>query len=237
MNYLIKILYKIKHEGVLTTYKIIKDNLIEKYWEFENYTFDTVNGVDTGGQIDNENLDIQSTSTKYGVRYEPTTLNTFKSIISNIQELEKFTFVDFGSGKGRVLLLASRYNFKEIIGVEYSESLYKLSLNNINNYKKKVCQNIQIINCDATEYKIPSGNCILYFYQPFVGEVMLCVLMSIKNSFIANKRKIYLIFLHPHATLQTNFIETFASKIITKPLRRDFAWRHKKDMIIFETCF
>jgi len=37
----------------------------------------------------------------------------------------EFTFIDFGSGKGRVLFLASEYPYKKIIGVELARMLHE----------------------------------------------------------------------------------------------------------------
>src|SRR5271168_5236996 len=46
----------------------------------------------------------------------------------------RFCFVDVGSGKGRALLLASDYPFREIIGVELSPQLDRVARANIARY-------------------------------------------------------------------------------------------------------
>ena len=43
----------------------------------------------------------------------------------------EFTFVDYGLGKGRVLMLATEYPFKRIVGVEFSESLDRTARQNL----------------------------------------------------------------------------------------------------------
>ena len=43
----------------------------------------------------------------------------------------EFSFVDYGSGKGRVLMLAAAYPFRRILGVEFSESLDRVARDNI----------------------------------------------------------------------------------------------------------
>ena len=48
--------------------------------------------------------------------------------------LGDFTFIDLGSGKGRVLLMASDYPFKKIIGVEFMPELHRAAQENITGY-------------------------------------------------------------------------------------------------------
>jgi len=48
--------------------------------------------------------------------------------------LKDFTLIDLGSGKGRVLLMASDYPFKRIIGVEFMPELHRVAEGNIRKY-------------------------------------------------------------------------------------------------------
>jgi tRNA1(Val) A37 N6-methylase TrmN6 len=41
--------------------------------------------------------------------------------------LDDYTIVDIGSGKGKLLLLASNYPFRRIIGVEYAPLLHEIA--------------------------------------------------------------------------------------------------------------
>ena len=49
-------------------------------------------------------------------------------------DFQRFGFVDLGSGKGRALLLASDYPFREVIGVELSPKLDRIARDNIARY-------------------------------------------------------------------------------------------------------
>jgi hypothetical protein len=51
--------------------------------------------------------------------------------------LQDFTFIDLGSGKGRVLLMASDYPFKRIIGVEFMPELQRVAQENIRKYAER----------------------------------------------------------------------------------------------------
>lgn len=108
----------------------------------------------------------------------------------------EFHFIDFGSGKGRVLLLASNYGFNKVIGVEFAQELHFIAKNNIsicerNNNKPN---KIESICEDATNYNIPNCPLNIFFNSPFIGFVLKKVLGNISTSFEKNPREIYLIF-------------------------------------------
>jgi len=50
-------------------------------------------------------------------------------------DVSSHSFVDYGSGKGRVLLVASDYAFKKIVGVEFSKVLNDVAVANIATYR------------------------------------------------------------------------------------------------------
>ncbi len=52
--------------------------------------------------------------------------------------LQDFTFIDLGSGKGRVLLMASEYPFQKIIGVEFMPELHRAAQKNIAGYSHAI---------------------------------------------------------------------------------------------------
>ena len=51
--------------------------------------------------------------------YMPSDPAEFREMMAALPiDFHKFTFIDVGSGKGRTLLMASEYGFKQIVGVE-----------------------------------------------------------------------------------------------------------------------
>jgi SAM-dependent methyltransferase len=51
--------------------------------------------------------------------------------------LRDFTFIDLGSGKGRVLLMAAPYGFKKILGVEFMPEWHRVAQENIRKYAER----------------------------------------------------------------------------------------------------
>src|SRR6202035_689809 len=69
----------------------------------------------------------------------------------------RFTFVDLGSGKGRALLLASRFLFRRIVGVEIAPELSEVAAANIQRFVApwQMCREIEAHTGDAAEFIYP----------------------------------------------------------------------------------
>src|SRR5258708_39905387 len=64
-----------------------------------------------------------------------------------IRDYSEYTFIDMGSGLGRVLFVAAEYPFRRVVGVEFSTDLHHKALDNIPQYRhvKSRCGSIQSV--------------------------------------------------------------------------------------------
>jgi hypothetical protein len=162
--------------------------------------FDRTFGVDTAHEVDICDLAIESPNWEFGVRYEPTAPERFIEMVGSLPiKYEDFTFIDVGSGKGKVLLMASEMPFKRIIGIEFSPMLNRIAQNNISRYKSptQICTSLESICIDAIDYAIPPEKIVFYFYNPFHGCVLSEVLKNIEKSLIDNPREILVVYYNP----------------------------------------
>lgn len=109
---------------------------------------------------------------------------------------EEFTFVDFGSGRGRVILTAASLPFKQCIGVEFSRTLHTEARENIDNYPRHLlsCADNVALNLDARHFELPAGNIVAFFFNPFLGTVLDQVAANIERAAREANRKVYVIF-------------------------------------------
>ena len=104
-------------------------------------------------------------------------------------------FVDFGSGKGRMVLLAAERPFRRIIGVEFSAQLHDVALENLRGALPGLkCREVELILADATQWKVPDEATILFFFNPFHGEVLAKVFDNIRRSLAEAPRKITIVY-------------------------------------------
>lgn len=141
-------------------------------------------------------LKIRHLSRLSGRDYKPTPRLVFQWAIESLPEaLDRFTFVDFGAGRGRVLLLASQKKFEKIVGVEFAEELHNDCEMNIAQYPRSLmkCRDVECVLDDAANFKIPDDQAVFYFFHPFDKKVMGDVLARIAESYDRNPRRLYLI--------------------------------------------
>lgn len=102
---------------------------------------------------------------------------------------------DIGSGKGGVLIAASRFPFKNICGIELSEKLHEIAKRNVS---RLGLGNICLINENAADVREPLDDYnYFYFYQPFPIAVFRTVMRNILDSLSRKPRKVYIIYRNP----------------------------------------
>jgi SAM-dependent methyltransferase len=166
--------------------------------------FDRTFGVDTDGDLDDwtylSDLDIPSPNWIEGTDYSPIHPERLLGILSSIPlQHEDFVFVDFGSGKGRALLVASQFPFRKIIGVEFSPELHAIAGQNVARYRNPAqrCTNIQCICMDFARFPLPPEPAVFYFFDPCDAAVLAQVLDNLENSLREHPREIFIVYAAP----------------------------------------
>jgi SAM-dependent methyltransferase len=159
--------------------------------------WDVVHGVDTCGEIPLVKFDFQNKNKTPGLEYQS---HHPKIIRAGIMALtirhEDYTFVDFGCGKGRVLLVASEFPFRKIIGVEFVPPLAETAMQNLKRYRSSdaKCSAIEVVTGDAVEYELPPGPLLLYFFSPFSRPVMEQIVQNLERSIQVSPRDLLVLF-------------------------------------------
>jgi SAM-dependent methyltransferase len=166
---------------------------------YHDWTFDRRFGVNTSGWIRQPTPSVDGSNAELGSPYDGSNPAHFNRIVQNLKiRYEDYTFVDFGSGKGRVLLLAAAFPFRRVVGVEWSRELHDVARRNLNLYTGPMaCHEADSFCMDAGEFPIPSGKSVLYFFNPFKAEIMARVRHNIRRSFEADPRQIVLVYMNP----------------------------------------
>lgn len=110
--------------------------------------------------------------------------------------LQEFTFIDLGSGKGRVLLMASEYPFKRIIGVEFMPELHRAAQKNIAGYSngRQQCRHIESVCMDARDFQFPPGPLVVYLFNSFSESTFAQVLKNLRQSIEQAPRPVYIAY-------------------------------------------
>jgi hypothetical protein len=145
-------------------------------------------------------LTIRSPNREHGHDYRPTPCKLFEWVLGAIEyDLSRLTFIDYGAGKGRVLLLASEHPFKAVGGIEFAEELHDDAIMNIQQYPRSrmTCRNVECVLGDASQVGPPEGEALHYFFSPFSREVFAEVLHNMVVSYRQKPRRLYVVLIDP----------------------------------------
>ena len=166
--------------------------------------FDREHYVDTDGRFEGwtylSDLDIPSPNWIDGNDYAAIEPERFKRVLASFDiALQGFTFIDFGSGKGRALLLASEYPFNRVLGLEFSPELHQTSNENILRYSPAAqkCKDIQSLNVDFADYALPPEPSVLFFFHPCRTRVLSAVVAEIGRSLRSHPRPLFIAYVAP----------------------------------------
>jgi len=199
-----------KRRGVLGTLRFTFDKLTHPLLELmpsrrmarrlkeqQDREFDDRYNVDTGEIIQLNKLLIPGSTWEYGTPYWAVEPEVFTRLVGELAIPHRdFTLIDFGSGKGRALLLASELPFKKVVGVEFSPELHEIAQRNVRTFRseRQQCREIELVCTDALEYPLPDGPGVYYFFNPFVKEIMEGMVARIEQSYRKQPREIYVLY-------------------------------------------
>jgi hypothetical protein len=165
------------------------------------HPFDAEFGTDTGGMVyAGELRDGLGRKSIYNTAYYGTPPSMFLQALGRLEiDFSGFTFVDLGAGKGRVILLASNFPFRQVIGVEFAQDLATVASQNISLYRPdfRLCENVRCVLGDASEFQFPPVPLVIFMWNPFVGAVFDRVMANLEDSLRVQPREVYLLYLKP----------------------------------------
>ena len=159
--------------------------------------WDIRHGVDTCGEIPLTSLAFQNPNKSTGLEYQSHHPQITRNALNALDiPYDQYNFIDYGCGKGRVLLLASEFPFRKIVGLEFAPSLAQTAQRNLETYRGRTvkCRNIEVLPIDATTYDLPAEPAVLYFFSPFAGPVMDKVILNIEQSVEKCPRRLLVVF-------------------------------------------
>jgi SAM-dependent methyltransferase len=162
--------------------------------------FDRQHGIETSKRVHLTDLKVESPNWIYSDGYWPTPPEVFQDALSAVNSNhENLVFIDFGSGKGRVLLMASEFPFRKIIGVEFSRELHEIAEQNILHYQSATqkCRDITSICADFTQFPIPPDPLFVFLYNPSSQAITSALARNIAQSLREHPRELLVLYVTP----------------------------------------
>lgn len=162
-------------------------------------SFDASWGVDTGGITAVRYLSVPGHRRDQAVDHIAIDPREFERALAALPvDPDVFTFVDFGSGKGRAVLLAARQPFERVIGVELAPELHQIAVRNLDAcLSERRRADVELHCMDACEFELPDAPLVLYLYHPFGAEVLAPLIHRVVSSYQRAARPIFVVYLNP----------------------------------------
>ena len=143
-------------------------------------TFDEKYGLSTLETVETSEAEIaDATERALAIKYVATSEPLMRHVLTKAKEelnLNSFSFIDLGCGKGRALIMAAQLPFKEVIGVELSPLHSKAAEGNIERFMASKhpisCKDIRVVCANAIDFEFPNSNLLIYMYRPFLSAVV-----------------------------------------------------------------
>jgi predicted RNA methylase len=185
-------LKSVRKRGLLRTAKVATSVIAD-------LSFDWRYGTDTTRWVLKDDLRAVGENKIHSVCYQPTKARPLRNLLNSLDLPRDSGFVDLGSGKGRVWLVAAQCGFQRIIGVEFSPELCESTRQNVEIFRRRfgLTARIDIVMSDAAHYRIQPDQSIFFMYNPFDGVVMEQVMANIRRSVELAPRQVWLIYNTP----------------------------------------
>lgn len=170
----------------------LRDQIRWRYFTFRhrgqakaNLAFDRRFGVDTATDVPLELAGVPAADVARGNGiYRALTESVFRSAIAAVPaDLTEYVFIDIGSGKGKVLMLAADYPFREILGIEYASALHDIAVRNLAAYRspRQQCASLRAVHADALTYPLPDGPLLVFVFNALAPPFMRALLESLNE--------------------------------------------------------
>ena len=159
------------------------------------HLYDIQHNTKTQGYLQLQDFDTQTVGAK---PYQPVYTDVLDVVFNELafKLNAPMHFVDYGCGKGKALLEAINAGAKEVTGVDINVSLLEDCALNMR-MKHPNFENVNLIRQDAVDFNPPKDANVFFFFNPFTEYVMGEVFLNIWNSYNANPRQIFIVYVTP----------------------------------------
>jgi len=166
----------------------------ELHYRASNHYYEWRLGVDTLGYIEAGDLGYTSRELH---DYAAVGYRTLYSILETVPIAKSAsTFLDYGVGKGRVVVVAATFPFRRVIGIELSALLLEAAKDNVKKMRHRRAVAVDLYQADAAQYVVPGDVNIIHFFNPFRGEVLQDAVNHIRQSWEQYPRDIYILYMN-----------------------------------------
>lgn len=182
----------LRSRGIRPTLRIIRAYV-------DDALFDLRYGVRTNRWVDLKDMEVVGDNRDQGCNYQPVKALAFRLAFDSFKIPPDGVFVDYGSGKGRGLLLSILYGFHRAVGIEFAPGLCREAEHCLDTFRVRTGRDFEahVLNQDAVCYPVNDDDCVFFLFNPFERKVLEHVLRNIRHSLQSKPRSIHIVYANP----------------------------------------
>lgn len=179
------------------------------------HPFDTAYGTETGDLIPAAKLLTGHPSDQHVTAYYGVAPSILRSLVDLWLDrtappfpIDRYTFLDIGSGKGRAMLVAAESPFLEVAGIELNPALAQVARSNIavalarDREAQHLLAPIRLLEGDALTLAFPESPTLAFLFHPFEAPVLRKLLRRIETQFASRPGHLDLLYVNAeHASV------------------------------------
>ena len=163
-----------------------------------NEAFDRRHGTETAEEVPLVETGVSAEDAIHGNGYyRPVWEHAFHAALATLKiDFEGFTFVDIGSGKGKILMMAADYPFARIVGVEYSPALHATAQRNLSIYRSpsQRCTDLRSVHADACDCQLPPGPLVCLIFNALDPGTLKKFVRNVEGDLISRNTPAYFLY-------------------------------------------
>jgi predicted RNA methylase len=168
-------------------------------------SFDRRFGVDTAGTVAVEGLDAVAELKARANRYEASEPAFFDFLVQRLglERPADHLFIDVGSGKGRVMMMAALAGFRRVVGLEFDPTLTAIARRNLATFARgNRGTAFTVVEGDATRFDFPPVPTVIFMNNPFDGPLVTKLMDAIERAHRRSEADVAILYMHSnHAKL------------------------------------
>jgi SAM-dependent methyltransferase len=174
------------------------------------HPFDQIHGTDTSGLVPARDLVTGHPNDEHVTAYYGVAPSILRTLVEHWlatappHHITDYTFLDIGAGKGRAVLLASEFPFRQVIGVELNPAMAAIARTNADTWNRAHATDptasatapIHIIQDDALNLNLPGTPTLIFLFHPFEDPVLKSLLRRIETAFADNPGTVDILYVN-----------------------------------------